>query len=97
MTYKQNWGLSRRHYQGKTSPLNQDMPHMERLDEQSKKKFAGIETKNLAQAELAQEMAQEQGFNMTPNSTPEEDKAMQDKYDRTHLTRDESLDVYKTQ
>ena len=45
MTYKQNWGLSRRHYQGKTSPLNQDMPHIERLDEQSKKKFAGIETK----------------------------------------------------
>ena len=93
MAYKQNWGLSRRHYQGKTSPLNQDMPHIERLNEQSKKKFAGIETKNLAPSELAEE----QGFNMTPNSTPEEDKAMQDKYDRTHLTRDESLDVYKTQ
>ena len=93
MTYKQNWGLSRRHYQGKTSPLNQDMPHIERLMEQSKKKFAGIETKNLAPSELEEE----QGFNMTPNSTPEEDKAMQDKYDRTHLTRDESLDVYKTQ
>jgi len=94
MAYKQNWGLSRRHYQGKTSPLNQqDMPHIERLNEQSKKKFAGIETKNLAQAELAEE----QGFDMTPNSTPEQDKAMQDKYDRTHLKRDESLDVYKTQ
>jgi len=137
MAYKQNWGLSRRHYQGNTSPMNR-MPHMNRLEKQSQTKFAGIDEEILPPSPLGNcgcpsPLNQEYGevineaitqkanpaqvsaklretfpevkdnsvevnwspggeevevYNMTPDATEEESKAVRDKFDKTYMQGD---------
>ena len=90
MAYKQNWGLSRRHYQGNTSPINR-MPHMDRLEKQSQTKFAGIDEEILPPSPLGNcgcpspLNQEEEAYNMTPDATEEESKAVRDKFDRTYM------------
>jgi len=134
MAYKQNWGLSRRHYQGNTSPMNR-MPHIDRLQKQSQTKFAGIDEEILPQSPLSNcgcpsPLNQDYGkvineaitqkanpaqvsaklretfpevkdnsvevnwspggkevevYNMTPDATETESKAVRDKFDATYM------------
>ena len=90
MAYKQNWGLSRRHYQGNTSPMNR-MPHMDRLEKQSQTKFAGIDEEILPPSPLGNcgcpspLNQEEEAYNMTPDATEEESKAVRDKFDETYM------------
>ena len=90
MAYKQNWGLSRRHYQGNTSPLN-NMPHVNRLKKQSQTKFAGVDEEILPESPLSNcgcpspLNQEEEAYNMTPDATEEESKAVRDKFDRTYM------------
>ena len=90
MAYKQNWGLSRRHYQGNTSPMNR-MPHMDRLQKQSQTKFAGIDEEILPPSPLGNcgcpspLNQEEEAYNMTPDATEEESKAVRDKFDKTYM------------
>jgi len=90
MAYKQNWGLSRRHYQGNTSPMNR-MPHMDRLEKQSQTKFAGIDEEILPPSPLGNcgcpspLNQEEEAYNMTPDATEEESKAVRDKFDATYM------------
>ena len=90
MAYKQNWGLSRRHYQGNTSPLN-NMPHVNRLKKQSQTKFAGVDEEILPESPLSNcgcrspLNQEEEAYNMTPDATEEESKAVRDKFDETYM------------
>ena len=90
MAYKQNWGLSRKHYQGNTSPLN-NMPHVNRLKKQSQTKFAGVDEEILPESPLSNcgcpspLNQEEEAYNMTPDATEEESKAVRDKFDETYM------------
>ena len=84
MAYKQNWGLSRKHYQG-------NMPHVNRLKKQSQTKFAGVDEEILPESPLSNcgcpspLNQEEEAYNMTPDATEEESKAVRDKVDETYM------------